>query len=154
VPVRACRASGARRRPGLRNRAIDAQQLLDQISREALRPWERLGAERDLALSLGVSRSTVRQALAALQDAGVVRRVPGRGGVGNYLASDTHDVLLAQGLYRVRVLREPAGRPADTVRFHPQPSVGVSTIRCASALSPEARLFSADSPVQYARDVG
>jgi GntR family transcriptional regulator len=56
------------------------QRLLDQISRGQLRPGERLGAERDLAHELGVSRSTVRQALAALEVAGVVRRVPGRGG--------------------------------------------------------------------------
>jgi GntR family transcriptional regulator len=56
------------------------QRLLDQISRGQLRPGERLGAERDLAQELGVSRSTVRQALGALEDAGVVRRVPGRGG--------------------------------------------------------------------------
>lgn len=56
------------------------RQLLDQISRGQLAPGERLGAERDLAATLGVSRSTVRQALAALEDAGVVRRVPGRGG--------------------------------------------------------------------------
>ncbi|MDQ1641921.1 MAG: GntR family transcriptional regulator [Actinomycetota bacterium] len=54
--------------------------LLDQISRGQLRPGERLGAERDLARALGVSRSTVRQALAALEESGVVRRVPGRGG--------------------------------------------------------------------------
>ncbi|MBA2768685.1 MAG: GntR family transcriptional regulator [Sporichthyaceae bacterium] len=54
--------------------------LFDQISRGQLRPGERLGAERDLARSLGVSRSTLRQALAALEEAGVVRRVPGRGG--------------------------------------------------------------------------
>lgn len=54
--------------------------LLDQISRGQLRPGERLGAERDLAQELGVSRSTVRQALAALERAGVVTRVPGRGG--------------------------------------------------------------------------
>jgi GntR family transcriptional regulator len=56
------------------------QRLLDQISHGQLRPGERLGAERDLALELGVSRSTVRQALGALEEAGVVRRVPGRGG--------------------------------------------------------------------------
>lgn len=56
------------------------RQLLDQITRGQLRPGERLGAERDLAQSLGVSRSTVRQALAALESDGVVRRVPGRGG--------------------------------------------------------------------------
>jgi GntR family transcriptional regulator len=56
------------------------QRLLDLISTGRLQPGERLGAERDLALGLGVSRSTVRQALGALEAAGVVRRVPGRGG--------------------------------------------------------------------------
>ena len=56
------------------------RQLLDQIQHGLLRSGERLGAERDLAMSLGVSRSTVRQALAALESAGAVRRVPGRGG--------------------------------------------------------------------------
>jgi GntR family transcriptional regulator len=56
------------------------RRLLDRISRGAVAPGERLGAERDLAPALGVSRSTVRQALSALEAAGVVRRVPGRGG--------------------------------------------------------------------------
>lgn len=54
--------------------------LRERISTGSLRPGERLGAERDLAAELGVSRSTVRQALAALERAGEVRRVPGRGG--------------------------------------------------------------------------
>jgi GntR family transcriptional regulator len=56
------------------------RRLLDLISTGRLQPGERLGAERDLALELGVSRSTVRQALGALEETGVVRRVPGRGG--------------------------------------------------------------------------
>ena len=56
------------------------RRLLEQIRRGAVPPGERLGGERDLARALGVSRSTVRQALAALEDDGVVRRVPGRGG--------------------------------------------------------------------------
>ncbi len=54
--------------------------LQDRIATGSLRPGERLGAERDLAVDLGVSRSTVRQALAALEQTGEVRRVPGRGG--------------------------------------------------------------------------
>jgi GntR family transcriptional regulator len=54
--------------------------LLDQIRQGLLGPGERLAAERDLATQLGVSRSTVRQALAALESVGEVRRVPGRGG--------------------------------------------------------------------------
>lgn len=56
------------------------RQLLDHIASGRLRPGARLGAERELAVELGVSRSTVRQALGALENAGVVRRVPGRGG--------------------------------------------------------------------------
>ena len=54
--------------------------LIDQIHSGLLRPGEQLPAERDLATQLGVSRSTIRQALAALENAGEVRRVPGRGG--------------------------------------------------------------------------
>jgi GntR family transcriptional regulator len=56
------------------------QRLLEQIHGGELRPGERLGAERDLAATLGVSRSTVRQALDWLARTGAVRRVPGRGG--------------------------------------------------------------------------
>jgi GntR family transcriptional regulator len=56
------------------------RRLLDGISRGQVAAGERLGAERDLARSLGVSRSTMRQALAALESEGVIRRVPGRGG--------------------------------------------------------------------------
>lgn len=56
------------------------RRLLDQIDAGGYQPGERLAAERELAEELGVSRSTVRQALAALEEAGDVRRVPGRGG--------------------------------------------------------------------------
>jgi GntR family transcriptional regulator len=43
-------------------------------------PGERLGAERELAERLGVSRSTIRAALADLERGGMVRRARGRAG--------------------------------------------------------------------------
>jgi GntR family transcriptional regulator len=43
-------------------------------------PGERLGAERELAERLGVSRSTIRAALADLERGGMVRRALGRAG--------------------------------------------------------------------------
>jgi GntR family transcriptional regulator len=59
--------------------------LAEQIRSGQLRPGQRLGAERALATELGVSRATLRQALAVLEEGGMVRRVPGRGG-GTFVA--------------------------------------------------------------------
>lgn len=61
------------------------RRLADEIAAGSLRPGERLGAERDLAADLGVSRATLRAALAKLADSGLVRRTPGRGG-GTFVA--------------------------------------------------------------------
>ena len=66
------------------------RRLVAMIRSGALRPGQRLGAERDLALQLGVSRTTVRQALAALELDGLVKRVPGRGG-GTFVAREKID---------------------------------------------------------------
>jgi GntR family transcriptional regulator len=54
--------------------------LRSQIASGELSPGQRLGAERDLAERLGVSRSTVRAALAELQRSGAIRRARGRSG--------------------------------------------------------------------------
>ena len=59
---------------GLRDR------LAGEIGAGSPGPGERLGAERELAARLGVSRSTLRAALDALETAGVVHRVRGRSG--------------------------------------------------------------------------
>jgi GntR family transcriptional regulator len=53
---------------------------LERIRARGLRAGQRLGSERDLAVEFGVSRVTLRQALAALEAEGTIRRVPGRGG--------------------------------------------------------------------------
>jgi GntR family transcriptional regulator len=55
------------------------EQLGDRIESGALASGERLPPERDLAEALGVSRMTVRQALASLAARGLVERGVGRG---------------------------------------------------------------------------
>ena len=79
-----CRLS---RRAGGRTPEDVRRVLADRISAGQLRPGQRLGAERALAAELGVSRATLRQALAVLAESGVVRRVPGRGG-GTFVSKD------------------------------------------------------------------
>src|SRR6266700_3493755 len=64
--------------------------LLDLISSGTLRPGDRLGTERELAAQLSVSRSTLRQVLAVLAQAGIIRRVPGRSG-GTFVAHSKVD---------------------------------------------------------------
>ncbi len=79
---------GAARRPAGGRTPEDVRRVLaERISAGHLRPGQRLGAERALAAELGVSRATLRQALAVLAESGVVRRVPGRGG-GTFVSQD------------------------------------------------------------------
>jgi GntR family transcriptional regulator len=66
------------------------RRLLERISSGTLLPGQRLGAERDLAHEFEVSRSSLRQALAALESDGTVRRIPGRGG-GTFVSADKID---------------------------------------------------------------
>jgi GntR family transcriptional regulator len=61
------------------------RKLAERISSGQYHPGQRLGDERTLAADLDVSRATLRQALAGLQETGMVRRVPGRGG-GTFVA--------------------------------------------------------------------
>jgi GntR family transcriptional regulator len=57
-----------------------ADRLLAAIERGELSPGDRLPTERDLAAELGVSRMTLRQALGALVDRGLLVRLSGRRG--------------------------------------------------------------------------
>jgi GntR family transcriptional regulator len=54
--------------------------LRGEIDAGELAPGQRLGAEREVAQRLGVSRSTVRAALADLERTGAIRRARGRSG--------------------------------------------------------------------------
>lgn len=59
--------------------------ILEDITSGALGPGERLGAERDMSVRYGVSRSTLRLAIDALESTGHLRRVRGRTG-GTFVA--------------------------------------------------------------------
>jgi GntR family transcriptional regulator len=53
--------------------------LARRIEEGKLRPGQRLPSEPDLAVSMGISRATLREALRSLEEDGFVRRVQGAG---------------------------------------------------------------------------
>jgi GntR family transcriptional repressor for pyruvate dehydrogenase complex len=67
-----------------------AKRLLDYFTSGAIEPGTRLPAERQLATSLGIGRSAVREALAALEILGVVDVRPGSG---TYLRGSASELL-------------------------------------------------------------
>src|ERR1700712_4882147 len=73
------------------------ERLRDFIRAEDLQPGQKLLSERELAARLGVSRTSVRQALTALRVAGIVQI---RHGDGIYLLRDADELVgtLARGL--------------------------------------------------------
>jgi DNA-binding FadR family transcriptional regulator len=75
-----------------------ADRLADEIRHAVLRPGDRLPSERELARQLEVSRSSVREAITALQMEGVLET---RAGAGSFVA--------ANALERVRRLAERDG---------------------------------------------
>ena len=124
--------AGRRRRSG----AI----LAEQIGSGQLRPGQRLGAERALAAELGVSRATLRQALAVLEEGGVVRRVPGRGG-GTFVAKGKIERDLSRIVGVPALLRSQgvvAGTRVLSARGWPRPTTSPPR-RCGPARRPGRR---------------
>src|SRR3954468_3803165 len=66
------------------------RRLSADIAAGRLAPGERLPSERDLARALGVGRASVREALAALANQGLVETRPGSG---SFVAADAPVVL-------------------------------------------------------------
>lgn len=75
------------------------RRMLTDIGSGSLLPGDRLGSERELAEIYGVSRATLRQVLAALEEAGLVNRLPGRTG-GTFIshAKIDHDLTNVVGV--------------------------------------------------------
>lgn len=83
--------------------SLVARQLLEQLGADQVPVGARLPSERDLAQMLGVGRSTLREAIAALELVGLVEVRPGSG---SYLRADSTQ-LLAQTLQWSLALGEP-----------------------------------------------
>ena len=110
--------------------------MLSAIGSGALLPGARLGSERELAEKYAVNRATLRQVLAALQEAGLVRRVPGRAG-GTFISHAKVDRDLS------RIVGVPAylarqGYVAGTRILSTQIAVADQTTRTALRLEPDA----------------
>ena len=100
--------------------------LLELIRERGFKPGDKLPSERDLARRLEVGRATVREAIAALQVAGMIETRPGSGSFVAAGASERHrdahdsspsDLLEARALLEPAVARLAAqrGRPDDKV---------------------------------------
>jgi GntR family transcriptional regulator, transcriptional repressor for pyruvate dehydrogenase complex len=89
-----------------------ARRLLDYFTSDAMEPGDRLPPERQLATSMGVGRSAVREALAALELLGVVTVRPGSG---TYLRGRASE-LLPQTLSWGMLIGAPKTRELIDVR--------------------------------------
>lgn len=100
--------------------------LLEEMDSGTLSAGQRLGGERELAARYGVSRGTLRQVLATLESAGLIRRVPGRGG-GTFVSHPKVERDLAQvhSLPRLLALQgyDAGTRVISTLMTRPSPQV-------------------------------
>jgi DNA-binding FadR family transcriptional regulator len=106
--------AGARIAPVARYSAVGAvaRQLLDHLTSGNYAVGTRLPPERALATSLGVARSTLREAMAALDVLGIVEVRPGSGA---YLTADSAG-LLPQAIKWSLMLGQPRTRDLVEVR--------------------------------------
>jgi GntR family phosphonate transport system transcriptional regulator len=91
------------------------QQLLDEIAGGALKPGDRLATEAALAQRFGVNRHTVRRAIGALVQRGIVEVTQGRG---TFIHTDVIDYALGKRTrFSENLLRQqrvPSGRLLQT----------------------------------------
>jgi len=83
-------SSGIVRQPGTAAHQQIERWFIDALRSGELSPGDRLPAESDVARFFGVSRMTLRQALAGLASRGLLERIPGRSG-GTFIVEPTID---------------------------------------------------------------
>jgi DNA-binding FadR family transcriptional regulator len=94
--------------------SIVARQLLDELAKDNFVSGTRLPSEREMADTLGVGRSTLREAMAALDLLGIIEVRPGSG---SYLKADSAQ-LLPQALKWGLMLGTPEVQDLVEVREH------------------------------------
>jgi GntR family transcriptional repressor for pyruvate dehydrogenase complex len=106
--------TGARLRPVERTStaSVVARQLLDELGKDQFVSGTRLPSEREMADTLGVGRSTLREAMAALDLLGIIEVRPGSG---SYLRADSSQ-LLPQALKWGLMLGQPENQDLIEVR--------------------------------------
>ena len=105
------------------------ERLLTVIKLGVVGPGERFPAERDLAVLLGISRITLREAIKALQQSGYVESRRGR--FGGTFVSYTRPAP-SRGELR-RIAREDGGRIADALTFRMAVETGAAQVLAQSA---------------------
>lgn len=105
------------------------ERLLTVIKLGVVGPGERFPAERDLAVQLGISRITLREAIRALQEAGYVESRRGR--FGGTFVTYTRPAP-SRGELR-RIAREDSGRIADALTFRMAVETGAALVLAQSA---------------------
>jgi DNA-binding FadR family transcriptional regulator len=104
-----------------------ARRLLDHLTAGDFAPGTRLPAERQLATALGVGRSTLREAMAALDVLGILEVRPGSG---SYLVAASAE-LLTRAMSSSLLLGQP--RTRDLVEVREQLEVVTATLAASRA---------------------
>jgi DNA-binding FadR family transcriptional regulator len=104
------------------------ERLLTVIKLGVVGPGERFPAERELAVQLGISRITLREAIRALQQAGYVESRRGR--FGGTFVTYTRPAP-SRGELR-RIAREDSGRIADALTFRMAVETGAALVLAQS----------------------
>ncbi|HEX4443961.1 MAG TPA: FadR/GntR family transcriptional regulator [Galbitalea sp.] len=94
--------------------SVVARQLLDELGKDQFVSGTRLPSEREMADTLGVGRSTLREAMSALDLLGIIEVRPGSG---SYLKADSSQ-LLPQALKWGLALGQPENQELIEVREH------------------------------------
>jgi GntR family transcriptional repressor for pyruvate dehydrogenase complex len=121
-----------------------AKRLLDYFTSGEVEPGTRLPPERQLAVSLGIGRSAVREALAALEILGIVDVRPGSGTYLRGAASELLPETLNWGL----MLAAPRTQELIAVRGQ----LEIFAARLATATITDAQLRQLGNHVQAMRD--